>query len=62
MVDRLAELVWSKTKDAAKGRNKPKSIYEQMVLQKESDDICIFNTAEEFDAMRNKLIKGGTNG
>ncbi len=57
-VDRLADLVWSKTKDAAQNRNRPKSIYEQMIAR---DDIVVFCAASDFDRARANII-GGSNG
>jgi len=35
IVDRLSWLVWAKTKDGQKGRNKPESIYEILTKEKE---------------------------
>lgn len=45
-VDRLAELVWLKTEDAAHGRNKPKSIYERMISVEDSN---VFESPEAFE-------------
>ena len=36
MVDRLSLLVWMKTKDAEKGKNKPKSILESMTSEEKN--------------------------
>lgn len=49
--DRLGWLVWSKTKDASRGRNKPKSIYEAM--HKEKDEYRRM-TIEEMEKWQNK--------
>ena len=59
-VDRLSLLVWSKTKDAEKGRNKPKSML-AMLLKDDGpkDDLEKFDTAEEFEAARKRIIQGG---
>ena len=35
MVDRLSTLVWFKTKDGAKGRNRPKSVLERFLRKDE---------------------------
>lgn len=49
MVDALNLLVWSKTEDAKKGRNRPKSILE--LLNKNNDKECKgFRTIEEFES------------
>ena len=59
-VDRLSLLVWSKTKDAEKNRNKPKSML-AMLLKDDGpkDDLEKFDTAEEFEAARKRIIQGG---
>ena len=54
MVDALNILVWFKTKDAQKGRNRPKSIVE--LLTGESEKIDSFATVEEFERARSEII------
>lgn len=51
ILDGVNFLVWAKTKDAEKGRNRPKSVVEKLIIkEKEKDpDIMTFATAEEFD-------------
>lgn len=57
-VDRLGLLVWAQTKDAQKGRNRPKSLLDE--LTKASDrQVVAFDTAEEFNVYRNRIIKEG---
>lgn len=59
VVDRLSTLVWAKTKDGQKGRNKPKSIVESInrpVREKEEE---VFDTSEEFERVRNKILAEG---
>lgn len=46
--DDLQWLVWSKTKDAQHGRNKPKSLLERMRKQEEKEDYKTFKTVEAF--------------
>lgn len=50
-VDRLGYLVWSKTKDAEKGRNKPQSVYELLTTgpKKEDDEHMTFDSIEAFE-------------
>lgn len=58
--DYLAKLWWAKTEDAEHGRNKPISILSQLLeeeTQKKSEDG--FDTIEEFNSARNKLLKKG---
>ena len=58
MVDTLNLLLWSKTKDAQKGANKPASIVEKLIPKKEPEkDNAVFLSGEDFDKMRNELIK-----
>lgn len=53
-VDRLSLLVWAQTKDAEKGRNRPKSILEAMT-PKEIDTVsCV--SGEEFMRERARLL------
>lgn len=52
IVDRLSLLVWSKTKDAEKGENRPESIVEKILDldKKEENEVEGFQTPEEFQA------------
>lgn len=57
--DKLANLLWSKTKDGEKGRNKPKLLVEsiQGVKQQENDEVS-FNSGEDFEKARKDIIGG----
>ena len=61
-VDRLSFLVWSKTKDAEKNRNRPVSIFEKMVEEEEKEkDFVVFESVEAFEqAMAEINKKGGS--
>lgn len=65
MVDRLSMLVWAKTEDAQKGRNRPESILAKLTDRSTSDEhasksgVKLFRTAEEFEEARKRAIKGG---
>ena len=52
IVDRLSLLVWSKTKDAEKGENRPGSIVEKILAldKKEENEVEGFQTPEDFQA------------
>lgn len=52
IVDRLSLLVWSKTKDAEKGENRPGSIVEKILSldKKEENEVEGFQTPEDFQA------------
>lgn len=54
--DRLSFLVWAKTKDGQKGRNRPKSIFEKMIENIEEKAIE-FNSVEEFEKYRKTIIE-----
>lgn len=57
-VDRLGELVWTKTKDAQRGRNKPKSILRLLLEPEErSPENVAFDTPEAFEKARAELIQ-----
>lgn len=59
-VDRLSMLVWAKTKDAPKGKNRPKSILSMLTEEhRKQDDLMAFDTAEDFEAARMRIIQGG---
>lgn len=55
IVDRLNLLLWTKTKDAEKGLNKPKSILDH--LYDSESDVSAFTSGEEFERERSRLIK-----
>lgn len=59
-VDSLRFIAWSKTVDAKKKRNRPKSITERLLntQAKEKDDLLVFNSPEDFD----QFIKEKRNG
>ena len=54
MVDKLSLLVWTKTKDAEKGRNRPKSLL-SILYPKESNNTT-YKTGDDFIKARNRLI------
>lgn len=49
--DGINILIWQKSKDGAKGRNKPESIFKKLMgLDKpQKDELMSFNTSDEFD-------------
>lgn len=60
--DKLAILLWSKTKDGQNGRNRPTSILETLTSKQVSRKEISFNSGEEFEQMRKELLereKGG---
>lgn len=59
-VDALNLLVWTKTKDATKGRNKPKSLYMELCEVHETKGG--FETAEEYEKEKQRILEGLNNG
>ena len=64
-VDRLSMLVWAKTEDAQKGRNRPESILAKLTNRNTNGEkvtdsgVRVFRTAEEFEAARKRILQGG---
>ena len=58
MADRLTDLVWAKTKDAQKGRGRPKSILGALLNgpQTRRTESLAFDTPEDFERARREII------
>ena len=56
IIDRLNLLLWTKTKDAEKGRNRPKSIIDNFTR---NNDVSSFRNKEDFEIAKKKIL-GGT--
>lgn len=56
IADRLGVLVWMKTKDAQRGKNRPKSILSELMTEKEKP--MAFKTSAEFLAAREAILGG----
>lgn len=58
--DLLSVLVWTKSKDAEKGKNYPKQILNSLlgIEEPKNDSILSFSSSEEFERRRNELIGG----
>ena len=56
-VDYLAFLCWAQTEDAAKGKNRPESISEHLIIKEESHGQ--FASADDFEAFRASLTREG---
>lgn len=55
-VDKLSLLVWAKTEDARRGRNRPASILQQL-LQTNDSAVTAFESAEAWEAARARIIE-----
>lgn len=60
MVDSLNLLFWTKTKDAQKNRNKPKSVLEKLTEDAETtkDNLQVFESPEDFEEYMRNLRNG----
>ena len=61
IVDRLSLLVWSKTKDAEHGQNRPASIAAEILgagEETQEDECQAYQTAEEFQAAWKAAMEG----
>lgn len=56
-VDRLSLLVWAKTEDGQNNVNRPKSILGILTGNEEETEIISFNTPEEFEAERERVLR-----
>ena len=58
-VDRLGLLIWQKTKDGHRGRNKPESIAEMMMNtgKRKITRVDAFDTPEEFEEARRRILE-----
>lgn len=61
MVDEVTMFRYSFSKDAKNKRNRPKSIFNELVnLNKKKDnDVVIFDDPDDFWVLRNRVVKGG---
>lgn len=56
MVDRLSLILWGKTKDGRAGRNRPRSIAEQLAQGPKTQPVQAYQTGRDFEAARNRII------
>lgn len=59
--DKLSWLAWTKTKDAAKGRNCPEPLAAKLFRQENEseNDIKSFENSEDFEKAKAKILTGG---
>ena len=55
-VDRLSVLVWSKSKDAQSGTNRPASIFAKLIGSERENNTKLYDSAEEFEKARQHII------
>lgn len=59
ILDFLMILTWFQTKDGHKGRNRPKSIVKILTGKKEESQEQTFNSPEEFELARQRILAKG---
>ena len=57
ILDKLSQILWTKTKDAQQNRNRPKSILEALEKPPERK-YKTFSSIEEFEKKRAEILKG----
>lgn len=62
ILDGVNWLVWSKTEDGEKNRNRPKSMVAMLTKDDEKPDVQTFRTGEEFERAREKILGAINNG
>lgn len=60
--DRLSLLWWAKTKDGQKNRNRPQMFTQMLMNTQEEPKQMGFDSAEDFEEMRARIIKEKNNG
>lgn len=59
IADRLSNLNWAQTRDGQKGVNKPVMLVDMLTGGEKETDVIVFDSGEDFDKTRDKLIRGG---
>ena len=54
ILDRLSNLIWMRTKDGAKGRNRPQSVLNALTEEKQT---VTYATGEALEAARRKIVE-----
>lgn len=57
IVDRLSILIWQKTEDGHKNRNRPESLYNKLMGLNKKDELEKFRTPEEFEEWRKSKME-----
>jgi len=61
--DKISVLLWTKTKDGQKGRNRPPMILDAFNQSKTKQrETVVFNSGEDFEERRKELLKQATSG
>lgn len=55
IADRLSVLIWQRTEDGRKNRNKPKMLVDQMTRKEAETDVVAYDSAEAYEAAREEI-------
>lgn len=58
IADGIKMLVWMQSVDGARGQNRPKSIYEELIGDQQDPDVNVYDSPEEFMAERERILAG----
>jgi hypothetical protein len=50
-------IAWTKTKDATKGKGRPKSLYDLIMNPKTEEKEIVFDSADEFESARRRMLE-----
>ena len=56
MVDRMTFIAWTKTEDAQKGANRPRSIVDIINGKETEGNVLAFDTSEEFEEAKAEIV------
>lgn len=61
--DKMSMLLWSKTEDAQKGKNRPVLILDSLTsVDEKPKETAVFNSGEEFEKRRKELLSHSMSG
>ena len=58
IADGIKTLIWMKTEDGAAGRNRPRSIFEELLGEDQEPEVNVYDSPEEFMAERERILAG----
>lgn len=59
IADGINLLIWQNTKDGAKGRHRPDSIFKKLTEDKKKDELEVFEDSDAFNDWYQKRMKHG---
>ncbi|EPF5050221.1 DUF5361 domain-containing protein, partial [Escherichia coli] len=66
ITDKLSVLLWSKTEDGQRGKNKPVMVMDSFGLtptqEKQASNTSVFDSGEDFERMRKELLSQAESG